>query len=400
MSRGKRSGGDHNSYWVEMIKQIVNQINKSSILLINYFNINLKVFIFLIALISVPIGWSIFDISPLQPLEEIAFKQSEYRLKEKQDLLRSEMVNRHLKLGNSFLNVLQLDAAKIEFEEALKLDPLNLSAKRGLTKSEIFTPILMNDYDPEVMEKRLELILEENPNDPHAFLFLGMIYTPINQDKALEYYQKAIDNDPSIAAAYFGIGVIYDQQNKPDEALKMYRVALNFSKWNQVFLSNLGDQYYLRKEYQKAIEQYDLLLTLDDRLLPVYYTVSNSYRLKGNLEQARMDQEKLIRLLDNENVTCFMRNQQAWYFHSGHEHIFFYEYPEKKYYAYYNLAITYYLLGNETEALIYVKKAEDLNLDRDLEKQVKKLIHFDIDTLQEEQKSYRNRTEEFRSKFL
>ena len=400
MSRGKRSGGDHNSYWVEMIKQKVNQINKSSILLINYFNINLKVFIFLIALISVPIGWSIFDISPLQPLEEIAFKQSEYRLKEKQDLLRSEMVNRHLKLGNSFLNVMQLDAAKIEFEEALKLDPLNLSAKRGLTKSEIFTPILINDYDPEVMEKRLELILEENPNDPHAFLFLGIIYTPINQDKALEYYQKAIDNDPSIAAAYFGIGVIYDQQKKPDEALKMYRVALNFSKWNQVFLSNLGDQYYLRKDYQKAIEQYDLLLTLDDRLLPVYYTVSNAYRLRGNLEQARMDQEKLIKLLDNENVTCFMRNQQAWYFHSEHENIFFYEYPEKKYYAYYNLAITYYLMGNETEALIYVKKAEDLNLDRDLEKQVKKLIHFDIDTLQEEQKDYRNRTEEFRSKFL
>ena len=400
MTRGKRSEGDHNSYRIEVIKQKVNQIIKSGIPLINYFITNWKVFIFLITLISVLIGWSIFDISPLQPLEEIAFKQSEYRLKEKQDLLRSEMVNRHLKLGNSFLNVMQLDAAKIEFEEALKLDPLNLSAKRGLTKSEIFTPILINDYDPEVMEKRLELILEENPNDPHAFLFLGIIYTPINQDKALEYYQKAIDKDPSIAAAYFGIGVIYDQQNKPDEALKMYRIALNFSKWNQVFLSNLGDQYYLRKDYQKAIEQYDLLLTLDDRLLPVYYTVSNAYRLKGNLEQARKDQEKLIKLLDNENVTCFMRNQQAWYFHSEHENIFFYEYPEKKYYAYYNLAITYYLMGNETEALIYVKKAEDLNLDKDLEKQVKKLIHFDIDTLQEEQKAYRNRTEEFRSKFL
>lgn len=391
---------NHRSYWIEAAKQKVSRIIKSSIHIINYFNTNWKVFVFLITLISVPIGWFVFEISPLQPLEEIAFKQNEYRLKEKQNSLRSEMLSRHLKLGNSFLNVMQLEAAKIEFEEALKLDPLNLSAQRGLSKSEIFTPILINDYDPEIMEKRLELILEDDPNDPHAFLFLGRIYTPINPDKALEYYQKAIKNDPSIAAAYFGIGVIYDEQNKPDEALQMYLAALNLSKWNQVFLSNLADQYCLRKDYQKAIEQYNLLLTLDDRLLPVYYTVSNAYRIEGNLEQARKDQEKLIKLLNNENVTSYKRNQQVWYFHCGYEHIFFYEYPEKKYYAYYNLAITYYLLGNETEARICVNEAEDLNLDKDLEKRVQKLIHFDIDTLQKEQKDYRNKTEEFKNKFL
>jgi len=48
---------------------------------------------------------------------------------------------------------LQLDAAKNEFDEALKLDPLNLSARKGLFKSELFKPIVEGDYDPEIMER-------------------------------------------------------------------------------------------------------------------------------------------------------------------------------------------------------------------------------------------------------
>ena len=89
-----------------------------------------------------------------------------------------------------------------------------------------------------------------------------------------------------------------------------------------------------------------------------------------------------------------------WFYSFNSDIIFFYDYPEKKYYAYYNLALTYYLLGNETEAIQYVKKANDLQIDKNLELDVKKLINYDIDNLQEEESSFLNRTEEFRRKFL
>ena len=367
---------------------------------LSYISSNGPIFLLFLSLFGVLIGWVIFDVSPLQPFEEIAFKQSEYRLSAKQESMKSEMVSRHLKLGNTFLNVMQLEAAKNEFEEALKLDPCNLSAQKGLFKSELFLPIMENDYDPEIMEKRLNLILEENPDDPHAYLFLGRLYMDIDYEQALTYYEKAIDKDPSIAAAYFGIGTIYDLQNKPDDAITMYEKALNLSKWNQPFLDNLGFQYCQRKEYQKSIQQYELLLRLNPRFLPAYYTISNAYRLTGNLEQARSDQEILIKLLDNKNVTSLKRNKEMWFYSFNSEIVFFYDYPEKKYYAYYNLALTYYLLGNETEAIQYVKKANDLQIDKNLELDVKKLINYDIDNLQEEESSFLNRTEEFRRKFL
>jgi tetratricopeptide (TPR) repeat protein len=365
-----------------------------------FISANWPIFLFILSILGVLTGWVILDISPLQPLEEIAFKQSEYRLSAKQESMKSEMVSSHIKLGNTFLNIMQLEAAQNEFEEALKLDPYNLSAQKGLSKSELFMPIMQNDYDPEIMEKRLNLILEEDPYDPHAYLFLGILYRDIDHEQALIYYEKAIDKDPSIAAAYFGIGTIYDIQNKPDDAITMYEKALSLSKWNQPFLDNLGYHYCQRKEYQKAIQQYELLLRLNPRFLPAYYTISNAYRLTGNLEQARWDQKILVNLLDNKNVTALQRNKEIWFYSFNSETVFLYNYPEKKYYAYYNLALTCYLLGNETEAIQYVKKAKDLQIDKDLEFNVKKLINYDIDNLQEEESYFLNRTDEFRRKFL
>ncbi len=347
----------------------------------------------IVSVISLLIGWFAYGISPLYTLEEIAYKQQ-------QENIKRDTVNLHLKLGNSFLNVAQLDEAKIEFEAALKLDPLNSETQLGLFKSDTFKSIEQRDFDPEIMEKKLKMILQENPEDPHVFYFLGEIYRSIDSEQALKYYQTAIDKDPSIAAAYFGIGVIYDEQNKSDDALKMYEKAVNLSRWNQVFLDNLGDQYYQRKEYQKAIEQYELLLRLEGRFLVAYYTLSNAYRLTGNLEQARLDQERLIKLLGDANVTSMKRNQQAWFLRTRSNQVNFYDYPEKKFYAYYNIALTYYLRGNETEAIQYIKKANDLHIDKDLELEIKGLINFDIDNLQEEQSSFRNRTEEFKRKFL
>ena len=74
--------------------------------------------------------------------------------------------------------------------------------------------------------------------------------------------------------------------------------------------------------------------------------------------------------------------------------------PEKKYYAYYNTALTYYLLGDEKKTTEYVKRANDLHIVNHLESDVKELLDFDIENLQVEQSNFKNRTSEFRNIFL
>jgi len=118
------------------------------------------------------------------------------------------------------------------------------------------------------------------------------------------------------------------------------------------------------------------------------------------MEQARLDQETVIKLLGDENVTRLKRNEEPWFFSFGSDKVNFFDYSKKKSYAYYNIALTYYLLGNESEAKGYLKKAKDLHLDKESELDVKRLIYFDIGMLGAKQPALLNRTEEFMREFM
>lgn len=361
---------------------------------------NWVVFLFVLSVISAFIGWVAFDISPFQPLEEIAVKQKEYRRKELQLEYKKRMVSRHLELANSLLNVSQLEAARKEFANALELDPDNIEAHLGRLKAEIFNPIVKKEYVPEIAEKKLNLILKEYPNDPQVLSFLGDVYRNISKERSLEYYRKAVSQDPSVASAYQGMAIIYDMEKNKKEAIKMYEKALSLSKWNQTYLNNLGYQYLQRRDYKSAIEKYELLLNLDYRYLLTYYTLSNAYRLSGNFTYASWYQEQLINLLTDDKVISLARNQGEWFFHTDIRVIHFYDYPMKKCYAYYNAALTAHLLNDNEKADSYITKAKNTNTSTTEEWLVKKLIRYDVKMLKETQQVYSKQLDAFIEEYL
>lgn len=359
---------------------------------------NWVVFLFILSVIGSLIGWVAYDISIFQPLEEISAKQKDYRRTEQQIEYKQRMVKRHIDLANSFLSVSQLEAAKKEFENALKLDPNNTDAHFGKLKAEIFDPIDNKEYVPEIAEKKLNVILEERSNDPHALSFLGDVYIDISKELSLEYYKKAISQDPSVASAYQGIAVIYDMDKNKEEAIKMYEKALSLSKWNQTYINNLGYQYLQRKDYNSAIEKYELLLKLDYRFLLTYYTLSNAYRLYGNLTYASLYQERLIDLLNDDKIVLLPRNQGEWFFHTDTRSIHFYDYSMRNCYAYYNAALTTYLLMDKEKADSYVTKAKSTNTPNEC--LVKELISYDIKALKEAQREHSKLLDAFIKKYL
>src|SRR4030095_4555125 len=101
------------------------QTNTRFARLISTTSSNWPVFLFLLSVMSGLIGWSVFNISPLQPLQEIANRQ-------KQEDLRNKMIERHSRLANLFLNISRPEAAKAEFEQVLKLQSYNSDAQYGL----------------------------------------------------------------------------------------------------------------------------------------------------------------------------------------------------------------------------------------------------------------------------
>jgi tetratricopeptide (TPR) repeat protein len=382
---------------------------------------NKILFVILLTIISALIGWVAFGISPFHSLQEIAHNQKDYKRKEERLEFEKKIVDRHLYLANLFMNGMDIDKADTEYEHVLKLDPDNIEAHLGKLKTEVFLELKKEDYNPEITEMRLRLLQRERPDDPHIFTLLGAINSNVNKDSAIHFYEKAIAKDSTVSAAFEGLAELYDKDKKQDSALFYYEKASNISKWNQGYLNNIAYQHYQRNDFEKAIEKYKSLLKLNDRFLLSYYTLSNSYRIKGNLDSANYFSLVLRSLLDSSSITSLKINNNEWFFHTDNsETISFFDMNQKKCYAYYSAALTNCLFSNFilatfnqtlqtnpqlnmyakgllTEADQLVAKAKILKIPN--EEQVRDLVKYDIRNLQQKQAAYTNALNSFKTKY-
>lgn len=273
--------------------------------------------LFVLTIVGLIIGRFVYKISLLQPLEKIANEQQEYRRKNSQEALKKAITDRHLLLGNNFLNVGNLNAAKLEYKAALSVDPINEEASMGLFKSQIYDNIENFGFTPEVLMKKVDLIFQYNSDDAHAFYFMGLLYRTIDYQLAIDYFKKAIDSNPHFPDAYYRIGMLYEIVDELNTglALKYYEKALELSKFNQTYLNNLGYQYFQLGIYDKAIEHYETLIKLDKEDILPYLTISTSYLLNGNLEKSCLFANQFVDKFQKKPTIMEVGfNKMEWYF--------------------------------------------------------------------------------------
>jgi tetratricopeptide (TPR) repeat protein len=180
------------------------------------------------------LGYVLFKVSIFQPLEELAHRQESYRRERKLREFNIKISSYYVELGDSFLDVVQLEAAKAAYEKAFGFDPMNVDAQMGLLKSETFEPIFSKEpvyYDKEKTKKKIEIIQKYNKYDRHAAYFLGELFRTDNEENlitASEYFKNAIclsviKDETQQENLYYFLKKKYLQ-------LKTLAVCLNFCK--------------------------------------------------------------------------------------------------------------------------------------------------------------------------
>ncbi len=351
------------------------------------------------------IGRIAYGVSIFHPLQEIASKQNEYNRKSEQEAFKLEMVKNHLALGDHFLDLGQNLVAKIEFEKALKLDQYCSKAEMGLFKAEIYDTIARKGYDPEILAMRIQHLMNQDTAHAHAYVYMGDVYSTIDERKAHAYYDTAINKKPSMAIAYYGKGIIFSRHGNSIAAENMYRKALNVSPWNRIFIGNLAYQYYRNRKYAKAISCCDSLSLLDRAYLVSHFTQASSYLCKGVLDSSVAHYQWLINLTKHDKIWTLEMNAGNWFFIKGKPEtnsnvqavvVDFYTIDEKKYYAYYSGALAYFLSNDKTYET-YTNLAKTLNLSDRSKENINSLIIWDIENLAEVQPKYADACARFKS---
>lgn len=98
-----------------------------------------------------------------------------------------------------------------------------------------------------------------------------------NYKKAINYYEKALKEDPSFVFAWDNLGLNYRLINNYDKAIECYERSLQLDPKGQMPLQNIAVAYQYKKEYQKALDAYKRLSVLDRNNPEIYYGIGLIY---------------------------------------------------------------------------------------------------------------------------
>ena len=307
------------------LKLLRQQINPT----INWINSHWAILVLCVLIMGFLIARYEYNIALFQPFEEIADRQKEFKRqiieREHYQSLKSfqqRMVERHLKLGDAFLYDEHYQAAAKQFKNALKTDKLNSEAQMGLLITDIYLMLKNKIYTPDIIRKQIYFIVSDaSVNEgyrylkpkAHANVLYGNLYSWLEKfGTAKAYYYKALQIDQKASSAYFGLGFICQKEDMIDQSLYFYQKAIEQSNWNEKYLSHLANAYSYIKQYGKAIENYELILSLDKAYLNPYCKIAYIYSLKNNPGMAVSYLERLINMLNDKTYTSIKKNQETW----------------------------------------------------------------------------------------
>jgi len=218
-------------------------------------------------------------------------------------------------MGVIYLNESKFDAAFLFFKKAFTLNPsfdwpcFNM----GL----IYSLAAQADSSLKYFNKAIEI----NPNVLQYFKRRGDVYFDLKHDynSAIDDYSKCIVLDPNNALYYYNRGQSNLFLNKVEEAIYDFTKANELSNNYVGAIKGLGDCYYQKREYIKALEYYNKTIELDKKFDLAYIMRGEVFMNLNQVNKALKDFDKGIELnpynkffyADRGNVYVYQGNFRA-----------------------------------------------------------------------------------------
>jgi putative PEP-CTERM system TPR-repeat lipoprotein len=155
----------------------------------------------------------------------------------------------HLVYGTALVAAGKHDAARTQYDQAIKLDPKNVAALLSLASLDS----LAGHYKDAA--GRYQSVLKADPNNAIAMTALGRLAAE-QGDKAgaIKWFKQAIAAAPKFAAPYVGLVVAYSQGGQFDEATATAKQLAKVDPGNPVALNAVGASELNAGHYKEALQ--------------------------------------------------------------------------------------------------------------------------------------------------
>jgi TolB-like protein/DNA-binding winged helix-turn-helix (wHTH) protein/Flp pilus assembly protein TadD len=190
------------------------------------------------------------------------------------------------------------------FQQAIQTDPNYAPAYSGLSDYFAFLTLIGG---PELLPPKQAMVqakaaavkavqLDDSSAEAHASM--GHILHNYDWDfeGAEREFKRAIELNPNYATAHHWYAHLLMQVGRTDESLAQARVATELDPLSPFVNQGLARQYYLSRQYDKAISQCQVVLQMDSTYLPARTQLALAYEQKGMLREAVSAMEEARRL--------------------------------------------------------------------------------------------------------
>ncbi|MCL2230783.1 MAG: tetratricopeptide repeat protein [Treponema sp.] len=125
--------------------------------------------------------------------------------------------------------------------------------------------------------------------------------------QALPFLERALGEHPSNVITYIYLGIVYEQLNRPDEAIAVYRRVLPMAgNQSAAVANNLGNVYFSRGNNDLAEQFYTQAISINSVYPNAYLGRANTRIRAGHLLNAVTDYEQYLvlepRAAQRENI--------------------------------------------------------------------------------------------------
>lgn len=153
-------------------------------------------------------------------------------------------------------------------------------------------------YDEAIREfKRAVAMAPNSANSVNAYNFMANTY--LNMDKpeeAIKAYKSAINLDPSRDDTHVKLGNVYVAENRYDEAENEFKTAIKLNPSSTGNIYTLGQLYLKTGRYGEAENQFNKIQNLAPGKATGYYGLGLAYSKQGRYEEAIEQFEEAIRI--------------------------------------------------------------------------------------------------------
>jgi adenylate cyclase len=210
------------------------------------------------------------------------------------------------------------EAARKEFEQALKIDPDSYDAKLGVASCLVIDLTNGNSERPAADEKEAEALLSDllarnaNRSQLHATLALLRRFQNRLPESRIEW-QRAIELDPNNAAAIGQLGVTLIYLGEPAQAIPLEekRMRLNPQDPNIALAYwSLGLAHLLLGQNDEAVELLTKASAANPRVYYFYLDLAAALALQGHTDQAHAMLGEAIKL--KPEINSLARQRLRW----------------------------------------------------------------------------------------